>query len=36
LRHMPRIWNYLQRALAHPALGMLADWYATNVPARDV
>src|SRR6202043_3488067 len=36
LRHMPRIWNYLQRALAHPALGLLADWYATNVPARDV
>jgi aminoglycoside/choline kinase family phosphotransferase len=36
LRHMPRIWNYLQRALAHPTLGMLADWYATNVPARDV
>jgi N-acetylmuramate 1-kinase len=35
LRHMPRIWNYLQRALAHPALGLLADWYATNVPARD-
>src|SRR3984957_19838312 len=36
LRHMPRLWNYLQRALAHPALGLLADWYATNVPARDV
>src|SRR6202044_2986384 len=36
LRQKPRIWNYLQRALAHPALGMLADWYATNVPARDV
>jgi hypothetical protein len=33
---MPRIWNYLQRALAHPALSLLADWYATNVPARDV
>ena len=36
LRHMPRIWNYLQRSLAHPGAGMLADWYATNVPARDV
>ena len=36
LRHMPRIWGYLQRSLAHPALGMLADWYAANVPARDV
>jgi tRNA threonylcarbamoyl adenosine modification protein YjeE len=35
LRHMPRLWNYLQRALAHPALAPLQDWYATNVPARD-
>ena len=30
LRHMPRIWGYLQRSLAHPALGMLAAWYATQ------
>jgi aminoglycoside/choline kinase family phosphotransferase len=36
LRHMPRLCNYLQRALKHPALSLLADWYATNVPARDV
>ena len=35
LRHIPRIWNYLQRALAHPALASLAAWYAANVPARD-
>jgi N-acetylmuramate 1-kinase len=35
LRHMPRIWDYLQRALAHPALATLADWYAINVPPRD-
>jgi tRNA threonylcarbamoyl adenosine modification protein YjeE len=33
LRHMPRIWTYLQRALAHPALASLAAWYAANVPA---
>jgi tRNA threonylcarbamoyl adenosine modification protein YjeE len=37
LRHMPRLWNYLQRSLAHPALASLKDWYAANVPApRDV
>jgi tRNA threonylcarbamoyl adenosine modification protein YjeE len=35
LRHMPRLWNYLQRALAHPALVPLAEWYAANVPPRD-
>jgi hypothetical protein len=35
LRHMPRLWNYLQRALAHPALAPLEAWYAENVPAPD-
>ncbi len=35
LRHMPRLWNYLQRSLAHPALASLKAWYATNVPAPD-
>ncbi len=35
LRHMPRLWNYLQRSLAHPALASLKDWYAANVPAPD-
>ena len=24
LRHMPRVWGYLQRSLAHPALAPLA------------
>ena len=33
LRHMPRIWSYLQRALAHPALAPLNAWYSANVPA---
>ena len=33
LRHIPRLWRYLQRALAHPALVPLKAWYATNVPA---
>jgi N-acetylmuramate 1-kinase len=33
LRHIPRIWRYLQRSLAHPALVSLRAWYANNVPA---
>jgi tRNA threonylcarbamoyl adenosine modification protein YjeE len=32
LRHMPRIWGYLQRSLAHPSLTPLRAWYATHVP----
>ena len=35
LRHMPRLWNYLQRSLAHPALVALKGWYAANVPFPD-
>jgi hypothetical protein len=35
LRHMPRLWNYLRRSLAHPALARLKAWYAANVPAPD-
>ena len=35
LRHMPRLWGYLQRCLAHPALAALKDWYAANVPSPD-
>ena len=33
LRHMPRLWGYLQRSLAHPALAPLRAWYGTHVPA---
>ena len=33
LRHMPRVWAYLQRALAHPSLTQLNAWYRVNVPA---
>lgn len=36
LRHMPRVWGYLQRSLAHPSLAALAAWYRTNVPALKV
>ncbi|MBV9555890.1 MAG: tRNA (adenosine(37)-N6)-threonylcarbamoyltransferase complex ATPase subunit type 1 TsaE [Pseudolabrys sp.] len=32
LRHMPRIWAYLQRSLAHPALSTLRAWYNAHVP----
>ncbi len=32
LRHMPRIWAYLQRSLAHPALSTLRAWYSAHVP----
>jgi tRNA threonylcarbamoyl adenosine modification protein YjeE len=33
LRHMPRVWAYLRRALAHPALEPLQSWYRVHVPA---
>jgi len=33
LRHQPRIWTYLNRSLAHPALAPVREWYVTNVPA---
>jgi N-acetylmuramate 1-kinase len=32
LRHQPRIWAYLNRSLAHPALAEFRQWYAANVP----
>jgi aminoglycoside/choline kinase family phosphotransferase len=31
LRHQPRIWTYLSRSLAHPALSQIRGWYAANV-----
>ena len=33
LRHMPRVWGYLQRSLGHPALEPLNAWYIAHVPA---
>ena len=36
LRHLPRVWAYLQRSLAHPALAPLAGWYRANVPPLKV
>jgi N-acetylmuramate 1-kinase len=32
LRHLPRVWGYLRRSLAHPDLAALEAWYAANVP----
>ena len=32
LRHQPRVWTYLNRSLAHPALSGLREWYAAHVP----
>jgi N-acetylmuramate 1-kinase len=32
LRHQPRIWTYLTRSLAHPALSGLRQWYQAHVP----
>ncbi len=32
LRHIPRVWAYLQRSLAHPSLADLRAWYHTHVP----
>jgi tRNA threonylcarbamoyl adenosine modification protein YjeE len=32
LRHQPRIWTYLSRSLAHPALARAREWYAANIP----
>lgn len=33
LAHLPRIWGYLARNLAHPGLTELAAWYDTHLPA---
>src|SRR4051812_39093696 len=32
LRHIPRLWRYLRRALIHPAMGDLKAWYDVHVP----
>ena len=34
LPFQPRVWNYLERNLAHPALAPLAEWFDANVPAE--
>jgi aminoglycoside/choline kinase family phosphotransferase len=32
LRHLPRLWRLIERALQHEALAPLQDWFARNVP----
>jgi aminoglycoside/choline kinase family phosphotransferase len=32
LAFIPRVWDYLERNLAHPALAPVARWFDTNVP----
>lgn len=34
LAFLPRVWTYLERDLAHPALAPVARWFAGNVPAK--
>ena len=36
VRHMPRVWAYLRRALSHPSLSELQRWYRAHVPALRV
>ena len=33
LRHQPRVWTYLNRALAHPSLEIFREWCTAHVPA---
>jgi len=32
LRHIPRLWRYLERDLAHPRLASLKRWYDRHLP----
>ena len=32
LAMIPRVWAAMERDLAHPALGAVADWFARNIP----
>ena len=29
---IPRVWEAMERDLAHPALAPVADWFAANIP----
>ena len=29
---IPRVWQAMERDLAHPALAPVADWFARNIP----
>ena len=32
LSFLPRMWNLLERDLAHPALAPVAEWFGRNIP----
>jgi hypothetical protein len=32
LAFIPRVWDYLERDLAHPALAPVAQWFDANIP----
>jgi hypothetical protein len=32
LELQPRVWRYLERNLAHPALGPVREWFDASVP----
>lgn len=32
VERLPRVWNYVERDLLHPALAPLRDWFDTHVP----
>ncbi|MBN9567458.1 MAG: phosphotransferase [Alphaproteobacteria bacterium] len=34
LGYLPRVWRYLERDLAHPALRPLRNWYDKTIPAE--
>lgn len=34
LSYLPRVWAYLERDLAHPALAPVARWFDANLPAE--
>ena len=34
LPFQPRVWGYLERNLAHPALAPVRDWFDANIPAE--
>ena len=31
---IPRVWEALERDLAHPALAPVAQWFDANIPAE--
>jgi len=34
LRYQPRVWGYLERDLAHPALAPVRAWFDANIPGK--